>query len=190
MMSDEKKNLRTLFRSKRAALTAEERLSADHAIATTLSQQPWQQQKQHFALYIAMKDELSTEPLLDILWQQQKACYLPKLMPDQTLVFAPYNRDATLIANRFGIGEPTTEPIDNSLLEIIFMPLVAFDVQGHRLGMGAGYYDRTLATLMKQAKPPLLIGLAYDVQKAENIIADPWDIDMDFVVTEKKVYSK
>jgi 5-formyltetrahydrofolate cyclo-ligase len=65
-------------------------------------------------------------------------------------------------------------------LDIILLPLVAWDTQGHRLGMGGGYYDRSLAGVQNVIK----VGLALELQKVEALVTEPWDIRMDFVATE------
>ena len=102
------------------------------------------------------------------------------------MLFAEYTTHTTLIANRFGIDEP---PANSSLcaledLEVIFLPLVAFDEKGNRLGMGAGFYDKTLAVLKRRS---LLVGLAYECQRADSIPHDVWDVRLDYVVTEQGV---
>jgi 5-formyltetrahydrofolate cyclo-ligase len=105
------------------------------------------------------------------------------------LVFSQYNPDTVLIPNRFGIPEPVAAAPQCAIsdLDIIFIPLVAFDEEGHRLGMGAGYYDKTLAGLREQKTRPLLVGLAYELQKANHIPQDAWDISLDMVVTARAV---
>ena len=75
-------------------------------------------------------------------------------------------------------------------LDLILMPLVGFDLQGNRLGMGGGFYDRSLAFLRYRLywKRPRLLGLAYDFQQVDILTADPWDIPMQAVVTDQAVY--
>jgi 5-formyltetrahydrofolate cyclo-ligase len=189
-MSDDKKNLRLTFRAKRDAVTAEQRGIASRALVQQICTQDWFQRKHSFALYYAMPSEIDTQPLITALWQHQKKCYLPRITADDVLVFAEYTPDTVLIPNRFGISEPiAAAPHCASLdLDIIFIPLVAFDEEGHRLGMGAGYYDKTFAGLRVQKTRPLLVGLAYELQKANHIPQDEWDINLDMVVTEQTVH--
>ena len=77
-----------------------------------------------------------------------------------------------------------------NLLDMIFVPLVAFDLNGFRIGMGSGYYDRTFEKKLeiKDMKSPVLIGLAYEFQKQECLNHQPWDVPLDMVVTELKIY--
>ena len=82
-----------------------------------------------------------------------------------------------------------TNCITHQNIDIILMPLVAFDTNGNRIGSGAGYYDRTFSFLRdKNRASPYLIGLAFELQKISQIVADPWDVPLNLIVTEKKVY--
>lgn len=104
--------------------------------------------------------------------------------------FFLYKRNDILHPNRYGINEPKDTPsIDTETLDIILTPLVAFDRQGHRLGMGGGYYDRTFSFLLNQADipRPKLIGLAYACQEVPSLSPDPWDVPLHGVVTERKI---
>ncbi len=188
-MSNDKKDLRLAFRAKRNAITPEQRDSASQALLQQICTQDWLKHKSSFALYCAMPSEIDTRPLITALWQHQKKCYLPRITADNVLVFAQHNPDTALIPNRFGIPEPIAAAPHCviSELDIIFIPLVAFDEEGHRLGMGAGYYDKTLAGLREQKTRPLLVGLAYELQKADHIPQDAWDINLDMVVSEQRV---
>ncbi len=189
-MSNDKKNLRLEFRAKRKAVTAEQRDITSQALVQQICTQDWFKHKHSFALYCAMPAEIDTQPLITALWQHQKRCYLPRITADDVLVFAQYNPDTALIPNRFGIPEPVAAAPHCAIsdLDIIFIPLVAFDEEGHRLGMGAGYYDKTLAGLRIQKTRSLLVGLAYELQKASHIPQDAWDINLDMVVTEQAVH--
>ena len=93
--------------------------------------------------------EISTDKLIKTLWAQDKHVYLPVLHPfnPNHLLFLRYLPDTPMLKNKFGIWEPKLNvqnvlPLDE--LDILFTPLVAFDKQGNRLGMGGGFYDRTL----------------------------------------------
>ncbi len=75
-------------------------------------------------------------------------------------------------------------------LDLLLLPLVGFDADGHRLGMGGGFYDRTLAALRppRCGQRPRLVGIAHDCQRLIQIVPRPWDIPLDAVVTECRVY--
>lgn len=122
-----------------------------------------------------------------------KEVYLPVLAPlkDQ-LYFAPFQPDSKMKINRFGISEPNCPPnywLSAQQLNLLFLPLVAFDKEGNRLGMGGGFYDRSLAYLSfrKRFKQPKLIGLAHDLQQVESIKHEKWDIPVDQIITEKRI---
>ncbi|CAN5225461.1 hypothetical protein BH24PSE2_BH24PSE2_22430 [soil metagenome] len=122
-----------------------------------------------------------------------KQVYLPIVRPNGGLLFARWARGMQLHPNRFGIPEPplaNARCIDPRSLDLVLTPLVAFDAQGRRIGMGAGFYDRTFSFLNTQprAARPMLVGTAYDMQRVEHIDADPWDVTLDAVATEERVY--
>ena len=84
------------------------------------------------------------------------------------------------------INEAKEIPIQS--LDIILIPLVVFDQSCNRIGMGSGFYDKALSALDNSKKKTYLIGLAYEFQKVNQIEPNKWDIPLDYVVTEKKVY--
>ncbi|WED43611.1 5-formyltetrahydrofolate cyclo-ligase [Legionella cardiaca] len=139
------------------------------------------------ALYQAVGGEINLNSLWNSAPLQRKYCYYPALNDDKTLSFLPATPATAFIENRFGIPEPDvarSTAISPGQLDIIFMPLVAFDKQGTRLGMGAGYYDRTLA----KERHPLLIGVAYEFQRQSYIRAYAWDIPLAAVITQHAIY--
>jgi 5-formyltetrahydrofolate cyclo-ligase len=97
---------------------------------------------------------------------------------------------ATLVRNRFGIPEPVCgQAMASRWLDLVFVPLVAFDATGTRLGLGAGFYDRALAWrhLRRSWRGPRLIGLAYSFQQVPAIAQQPHDVHLDAVVTDRGV---
>lgn len=139
------------------------------------------------ALYHAINGEIN----LDSIWQsapyQGKFCFFPVLKEERSLCFLPATPATAKRDNRFGIPEPDVCLSNAGIIEdldIIFMPLVAFDKAGNRLGMGAGYYDKTLAG----HKTPLLIGVAYQFQKLDWIRTHELDVPLDAVITEQSIY--
>lgn len=121
---------------------------------------------------------------------------MPVINDKKTLTFVCYQLNDVLTKNRYGILEPTStlNKIDVKLLDIIILPLLAFDRAGHRLGTGGGYYDKTFAfiqTCPPAQKKPYLIGLGYAIQKAPTLSHEAWDICLDAVLTEQgfwKIY--
>ena len=140
------------------------------------------------ALYLATDGEIDTGPLARLVLAAGKALYLPVIQADRRLLFARWDGTAdTLVANKYGIGEPgaDSERVLAADLDCIALPLVAWSPDGTRLGMGGGYYDRTLA----DADAALVkIGLGYELQRQDILPGEDWDIKMDFVATEAGLY--
>ena len=119
--------------------------------------------------------------------------YLPVLPEgDGPMGFLPYAQDAALTPNRFGIPEPPADPKrmrPGNEIDLVLTPLVAFDLKGNRIGMGAGFYDRTFAFLKDttRSRSPL-IGYAYECQKRDAIDPQAWDIPLAGVATEQQFY--
>lgn len=183
--------LREQLCAKRKAISAQEIHSAASLAAAALSHDAQFLASKHIACYLAYAGEIETQPIIDLIWRLGKICYLPLLHPDreQGLYFVAYHPGDTLIVNRFGIAEPSASlaqgfPVD--ALDLVVLPLVGFDREGHRLGMGGGYYDRTFATRVQGAKPRLL-GYAYACQGTASLPHDPWDIPLDYALTEQGI---
>ncbi len=150
----------------------------------------------NIACFLSFDGEIDTQHLIQMLHQDKTHCFLPKLRPSKPnrLWFMPYRQNSLLINNRYGIPEvdlSVNHAIAISQLDIILMPLVAFDLAGNRLGMGGGFYDATLAHLAgkKRSTRPTCIGLAYENQKVEQIPVEKWDFKLDGILTEKAFYS-
>ena len=129
--------------------------------------------------------ELDSLPLVSRLWAAGKTVGVPVLSGRGEMDFYQVKPDTPLVANRYGIPEPRKGRYLNPLsLSVLFMPLVAFDDQGNRLGMGAGYYDRYLGRLPSNLRP-LLVGLAHAVQHSPDPLPrQSWDVPLDAVATE------
>jgi 5-formyltetrahydrofolate cyclo-ligase len=152
-------------------------------------------QSRHIAFYHAVHGEIDPKPLLDTALRSGKTPYLPILRRDSRigLWFAPYHHNSKLIQNRFGIPEPVVthrQLIKPWALDMVFVPLVAFDRHGHRLGMGGGYYDRTFAFKLQRSHltGPKMVGIAHDLQYRDSIESNPWDVPLDNVITETQRY--
>lgn len=143
---------------------------------------------------MASDGELDPSEILESADAMGKKCYLP-VVADQLLrwhpsplLFQQFEPHLDRLAvNRFGIPEPCYDPrrvIAVEMLDILLLPLVAFDRSGHRIGMGAGFYDRSLSSLHRRFRRPKLIGLGYSFQEVADIQPNAWDIPLDAIVTE------
>ena len=173
--------LRQQIRKTRANLTALQQQQAEDSITQQALALIEAQNAQHIALYVSFDGEISTEKLIKTLWAQDKHVYLPVLHPfnPNHLLFLRYLPDTPMLKNKFGIWEPKLNvqnvlPLDE--LDILFTPLVAFDKQGNRLGMGGGFYDRTLQNWQNSSFIP--VGLAHQCQQVEQLPTEAWDVPL------------
>jgi 5-formyltetrahydrofolate cyclo-ligase len=139
------------------------------------------------AIYLANDGEIDTKHLQNLLNILQINIYLPILV-GKSLKFAKVGKKFK--KNKYGILEPIfTQILDAKQLDIIFMPLVGFDKNKNRIGMGGGFYDRTLAFKQQKVfKIPKLYGLAFDCQQVKKLQAQEWDIALDAIITPSKTY--
>lgn len=182
---------RDKVRQLRAELDTTQARLAAAKVASRLLATSIYKQAMRLAAYIASNNELDPCPVVKEAWNTGKRVYLPVICEDNSLKFAPYHIHSPLQKNRYRIPEPVCpadELVSAADLDLIMVPLVAFDAECRRIGMGAGYYDRTLAGL--NSRKPVKAGLAYDFQQVDGIQAQPWDIPMDLIVTDHRLYSK
>lgn len=187
-----RQQLRSLIRKRRQQLSAEAQQQAATALTTQVMACDIINSSQHIALYLANDAEIDTYPLIQALWQQGKSVYLPVLHPFVAgyLLFVRYDKDTLLYPNKFGIPEPLPAchqlmPVQQ--LDIIFTPLVAFDAAGNRLGMGGGFYDRTLSQLPPGSRCQV-IGLAHNCQQVDAVPGEAWDIPLKQIITPGKYF--
>lgn len=146
----------------------------------------------HIALYLPNDGEIDPRAFIAAAHQRNLTIYLPVLHPvlGNQLWFYRLDSRTRLRPNRFGIPEPARRNAPRRApwaLDAVLMPLVGFDRQGGRLGMGGGFYDRTFAFKHGAAhRPPALIGLAHDIQQVELLPVASWDVPMDAVITPRR----
>ena len=140
------------------------------------------------ALYISVDGEIDTHGVIEWCLAKGKKVALPVIHPFSKgqLLFLKYDKNTVMNPNRYNIPEPELNvqnvvPLNH--IDIIFTPLVAFDNQGNRLGMGGGYYDRTLQFYHQGKNGPYPIGLALDIQEVENLPTDTWDVPLPEIIT-------
>jgi 5-formyltetrahydrofolate cyclo-ligase len=183
-----------MVRAKRQHLTPEYQRQAGEILVEQAHQLNELHAAQHIALYLTVDGELNTQPLIDKLWQQKKSVYLPVIHPFSAghLLFLHYQPDTEMVLNRYQILEPKLKKeliIPPEKLDIIFTPLVAFDATGQRLGMGGGYYDRTLAPWFQSGSGAIPIGLAHDCQYVDALPTQAWDVPLPKIVTPSKIWT-
>lgn len=187
-----KTQLRQQLRQQRRELSRELQLQESTAAAALVPQLDNWPKARRIAVYTANDGELETGPLAALCREADKMLFLPVISDNNLLAFAHWADEDQLEPNRYGIPEPSSDAPRCSAreLDIIFLPLVGWDKAGGRLGMGGGYYDRTLAGLDKDAagNGPLLVGLGHALQEVARIPRDDWDVTMDYVVTSKSLH--
>ncbi|MGB0448981.1 MAG: 5-formyltetrahydrofolate cyclo-ligase [Porticoccaceae bacterium] len=184
--------IRKTIRNKRRVLTSAQQQSAAENLAALISQQASFLRAKRIGLYLANDGEIDPSILMGIALNANKTCFLPIIHPLQfnRLYFGEYRNGDSLETNRFGIPEPkfnSTAIAPLWTLDLILLPLVAFDRSGNRIGMGGGFYDRTLAAVASQPRRPTLIGLAHHCQEVESISQQSWDIPLDQIVTDLEI---
>jgi 5-formyltetrahydrofolate cyclo-ligase len=185
-----RQELRDQIRQRRNSLADKEQEYAAQSLA--LHAEPLVKHVNSVALYLTNDGEIDTSPLINTLKAAEKQLAFPIIHPfaKGNLLFQAVNRDTHWTTNKYNIVEPKLDvrhvcPLES--LDIIFLPLVAFDKEGNRLGMGGGFYDRTLSRLHTLKNKPILIGLAHDCQEVEKLPFEPWDVPTNIIVTPSKL---
>jgi 5-formyltetrahydrofolate cyclo-ligase len=211
---DSRQAIRREMRRRRRALKPREQHLAARQLDSLLGRQPLFQRSRHIAFYIASDGEIDPHHLLQSALYRGKRCYLPVLHPTRAgrLWFLPYTEETPLVTNHFGIAEPavnTGRCMPATALDLVLLPLVAFDPFGARLGMGAGFYDRTFSFKVekrraggrgpelvdgreqvqsgKKRHSPVLLGLAHSCQAVGRLPVEPWDIPLGAIATESGI---
>ena len=191
--------LRRRLRTLRCGISPREQLRHARAVALQLAKNTLVHRAERIAFYWPTDGELDPRPFMRHARRQGKICYLPALrtkgLPRRQgrLWFVRHEPGARLQPNRFGIPEPASgRPQPPRRLDLLLVPLVGFDADCNRIGMGGGFYDRTLAHLRpaRRWRRPRLIGLAHACQRLDHISPQPWDIPLDAVVTEQGLYRR
>jgi 5-formyltetrahydrofolate cyclo-ligase len=183
----DKSALRKGLRALRAAVPAAGRRDAARRAARFAARLPPLRRARRVALYLAVRSELGTAPLLAALLRRGVHLYLPRLAP-AGMQFVRIHRHSPLRPNGHGIRQPLRGPRCSARrLDVILLPLVAFDRRGTRLGAGGGHYDRALARRPPYRRP-LRVGYAYALQCCDELPREPWDVRLDAVITDRGVW--
>ncbi|HDT5144710.1 TPA: 5-formyltetrahydrofolate cyclo-ligase [Klebsiella michiganensis] len=186
-----RQQIRQQIRQRRRALTPEQQTQFALHAADRMMAYPPVLLAQTVAVFLSFDGELDTRPLIDQLWRASKRVYLPVLHPFSpgNLLFLHYHPSSDLVVNRLNIREPKLDVRDVlplSQLDVLVTPLVAFDAAGQRLGMGGGFYDRTLQNWRQYRLQP--VGYAHDCQQVDALPTEQWDIPLPAVITPSKTW--
>ncbi|MBI4356812.1 MAG: 5-formyltetrahydrofolate cyclo-ligase [Gammaproteobacteria bacterium] len=186
--------IRQSLRSQRQRLVLDERIEASRTLADGVIHSHFFTASQHIAAYFPHDGEVSPAPILEKAWTLGKQCYLPVIdcIKQNRMHFVRYEPCDPLLPNSLGILEPKAHQKNITVdeLDLILLPVVAFDKRGYRLGMGGGYYDRLLAQFksLETSGRPRLIGLAYEFQHVITLPEEDWDIPLDAVATDHTLH--
>ena len=186
-----RQQIRQQIRQRRRALTPEQQTQFALQAADRMMAYTPVLLAQTVAVFLSFDGELDTLPLIDQLWRAGKRVYLPVLHPFSpgNLLFLHYHPSSDLVVNRLKIREPKLDVRDVlplSQLDVLVTPLVAFDAAGQRLGMGGGFYDRTLQNWRQHRLQP--VGYAHDCQQVDALPTEQWDIPLPAVITPSKTW--
>ncbi|MDH3716237.1 MAG: 5-formyltetrahydrofolate cyclo-ligase [Gammaproteobacteria bacterium] len=181
--------IRREMRAARAALSVRQVADAAQALVERIRELPGYAAATSLAGYLAMPGEMDPGPAMHQALDDGKSCYVP-VIAGQRLRFAPWSPDSLLRRNCFGILEPAVETEQLLLpaaLELVLVPLVAFDVYCNRIGMGGGYYDRSFADRVGGGAQ-ILAGVAHEIQKVNVLEMQSWDVALDCIITDSRTY--
>jgi len=181
-LKDLKKHLRMEALGRRDALDPAWRIEASlavaqHAPAIDLGHGPV------VSGFLPIRSEIDLRPLMAALADRGARLCLPVVLDRETIVFRELVRGADMVATGFGTSGPGP---DAAVLDpdVMLVPLAAFDRRGHRLGYGAGHYDRAIARLHAAGRRPHLVGIAFDCQEVERVPDEPHDVVLSAMLTE------
>lgn len=194
---EKRSQLRQLARKRRQSLTPAQRKKYSTLLQNHLLTLSLFINAKHIALYIPNDGEIDPTGIINAGEKMGKSFYLPILPPEfglpntSALWFGKFSpKGSAMVLNKFNIPEPALRSprhrIKSQALDLILLPLVCFDLSGNRLGMGGGYYDRTLARHYRTH--PKCIGVAFEAQKFDALPVCSWDIPLHGIVTEKRQY--
>ncbi|WP_414164798.1 5-formyltetrahydrofolate cyclo-ligase [Superficieibacter sp. BNK-5] len=187
----QRQEIRRHIRQRRRTLSVDQQTHLAQQAAARMMAYPPVVMAHTVALFLSFDGELDTRPLIEQLWRAGKRVYLPVLHPFSpgNLLFLHYHPQSELVVNRLKIHEPKLDVRDVlplAQLDVLVTPLVAFDSQGQRLGMGGGFYDRTLQNWQQYRLQP--VGYAHDCQRVDALPVEEWDIPLPAVVTPSVIW--
>lgn len=171
----------------RRAMSNEERQIASRKICAKVTSSREFRAAKLIACYLPMKDEVDTRIIIERAWCANKRIFVPITQSNGEMFFREIRPNTSLIRNRMGIWEPVSgSEISPRDFQLVITPLVAYDKQRNRIGMGGGYYDRAFKHLRyrKHWLKPKLLGIAFSCQKAEEISPNSWDIRLYRIISE------
>lgn len=187
-LADEKAALRVEMIARRRLLPEKSRNAKSMAITDYVVSMQEVVNARHIHLYLSIPAlaEVCTTVIVDRLAAMEKELSVP-VVRNGELVSALFRKGDTLLPTQFGAEPLGVSLVDESDLDVVLMPLVAFDKRGYRIGYGKGFYDRFLQRLLQQNISPCRIGLSFMLQQVDVVPANSWDEPLDGVVHEEGI---
>jgi 5-formyltetrahydrofolate cyclo-ligase len=187
--------VRRRMRALRRNLEPEFRRAAQQAIRLHLRKLGIWKRDRRVSTFLSFGGEVDLRGTFADAWSAGAKLYVPLIARRRSghLSFVPIARETQFRINWYGIEEPASGLKGQKFLremDVVLVPTLAFDAHGHRLGMGAGYYDRAMQRRLDRSRSwrrPLLVGIAFGLQQVEAIERQPWDVPLDMIVTERGV---
>lgn len=188
---DARSELRQRMAERRRALGPPARMGAAQGLRRSLETLPAFVEAERLAGYWACRGELPLNLALAAAALRGQAIHLPRIVGPRQLQFAPWKLGDEVEPNRYGIPEPVVSLglLEPRQMDMVLLPLLAFDRHGHRIGYGGGFYDASFAFLREAPRParPLLVGVGYAFQACEAIEPAEWDVRLDYVATDNEL---
>jgi 5-formyltetrahydrofolate cyclo-ligase len=187
-LTSQQSQLRQKGRNARASLDEQTRNFASTIITRKVLASDWFQRADYVCCYLPAPVEVNTWDIISRAWRMKKRVFAPVCENNFRMQFREVLPDTDLYLNRHGVFEPSGgETVVSRMLDIVIAPVVAFDRDNNRIGMGGGYFDRAFSFLRHRSAwlHPKLVGVAFACQQVEKIAPNPWDIRLFSVITEK-----
>ena len=185
----QKKNLRKILTQKRNLIKKNSSKSFSLELFSKLINKINFKDIQFVASFNSIRSEISTLELNRKIIECKKVLSFPVIENNSNkLIFKKFNSNEVLKLGKFDIMEPDNEN-DVVIPQLFFVPCLGFDLEGYRIGYGGGYYDQTFAELKKFNLKFYTVGFAFDEQKQDEIPIEDFDYKLDFVLTEKQLYT-
>ncbi|WP_154223127.1 5-formyltetrahydrofolate cyclo-ligase [Marinicella rhabdoformis] len=176
---NDKNSIRQQLKSKRQALTADQVTQHSHSICQKIINTYLDGTHKHIGIYLPFGNEVNLQPLLST----DSSCYIPSINK-LNMQFQLWTESLKIQPHSLGMKQPLfIDNLPEAELDICFMPLLGYDKQSNRLGMGGGFYDRYFENNRHNTK---LIGVAHDCQFWPSLPHDDWDVTLDGIVTESQ----
>lgn len=192
----DKRTIRAMMRERRRSLGPAAQQAASAGLLEQLVTLEALAAARRIGMYMASDGEIDPSAVMRWCWRRGIGAYVPVIPepPGRELGFAPVTPSTRFAANRYRIREPAVpagERIPPRELDMVLLPLVAFDGQGSRVGMGGGYYDATFRFVRdEQPESPVLVGVAHDFQQVDAVPFESWDVPLRWAVTPRGVYNQ